>query len=502
MVYSVRKNTLNSPAHFERDIAPQKTPGRYHFYDVNKEIRPFVEQLQQLVLDLIKSGRNRLLTALREKHRERLLLLGLCPGRALDLAVVDAIWEDTRNKVAGTNEVKKLTRAKCDTDKLPFCTTRMPYTSGIKFFSCALHCASIECTLQLEKIWELSRSKIGMDKHCWSLLLDALKGGHKELRKAAGRLENRTLSQSAQRNKTTSVRLPGKGLDAWLLSEAWFNALLTAADESASFWLTLHAWKARAYLIRVMLTYQSRYTLPKEKIEVLIELGRKILRLSSRLGLPITYNLHYFCIGNPQPMKASHEELMVSEDECLGFQAVASAKGGESKHADTKRRALSDTNGHDDWPAQLVTALSYVVLSQTDGNLRMDDLQFKAEDKVRFSDDEPKEGMCACGAPLGDDDHHLHGNDGDDDSTSEQGECEEFLRQHFFFGPISCRACRAVRMFLIDVCQKSEESFENSRAKEIMKRETTAATIDAGRGNFDIEEEITRQEECVKRTRK
>ena len=94
--------------------------------------------------------------------------------------------------------------------------------------------------------------------------------------------------------------------------------------------------------------------------------------------MPITYNLHYFCYGNPQLVKLARRALMVSDEECLGFQAVGSAKGGESEHADTKRRALSGTNGHDDWAVQLVTDLIVVAMSQTDEQFQMNDLHFHA----------------------------------------------------------------------------------------------------------------------------
>ena len=105
-------------------------------------------------------------------------------------------------------------------------------------------------------------------------------------------------------------------------------------------------------LVRSIASLQSQYTLKVAKIQPLIELGRMLLRLSVRTHQPVSYGLHYLAYGNPQYLRIVAPNLMVSEDETLGLQSLASAKGGESKHASTKLRILSDTNGHADWPEQ------------------------------------------------------------------------------------------------------------------------------------------------------
>ena len=105
MGYSVFRRNMGDEPFFDQDIALLKTKGRYHYYQVKEEIEPFVKEQQQLVLEATQSDKNGEVKRMANEHRSRLESEELTEAQ-LDLAVVGAVWDDTRNGRPGTRPVR------------------------------------------------------------------------------------------------------------------------------------------------------------------------------------------------------------------------------------------------------------------------------------------------------------------------------------------------------------------------------------------------------------
>ena len=112
--------------------------------------------------------------------------------------------------------------------------------------------------------------------------------------------------------------------------------------------------------------------------------------------MSIADNAHYFPYGNPQLMKIASRHLMVSETECLGFQALPPAKGGESKHADTRTAWVQTRTVTSEWPKQIAELHAAINLPRNDENFRVEDRAFRFEGTTRLADAAP-DGFCRCG---------------------------------------------------------------------------------------------------------
>jgi len=107
-------------------------------------------------------------------HREKLVARDGLSGAALERAVIDALSAEFRAEAPGTAFVKQKFRKMCDEHELPFCTGKKPYPFGLSLLSCVLHCASNESNAQMEMLWRLTRSKVGMTDGTWEKFIAAL----------------------------------------------------------------------------------------------------------------------------------------------------------------------------------------------------------------------------------------------------------------------------------------------------------------------------------------
>ena len=475
-VYSVTKVNRADATFFEEDLALTKTERRYCLYDPADVARHIEEQGVLLLAELPGPA---------SEARARLEAEGRS-GADLDAATVDALVVYVRE--SGTSlarAYKEKLRALCLKNSLPQSTGRRAYIFCRVHGWCILHLATNEAAAATAQTFKLVKTR----PTACDAFLNAMRAEHKQTRKVATRLQNKLLPKSARKKKPTSFRYNGTGADAWNMGGPRFAAALEGIA-GESYYLTVSAIFARVHLARVLVSFQSKYTVKLVDIEPMIEVGRMMLRLSARLHLGITYGLHYLCYGNLQYLKLVSKGLKVNSEECLGLQALASAKGAEGKHADTKLRKVSDTNSHADWAFQL-SALRYVsAIAEIDDDFRVGKLDFHAKGLERFAD-ERKDGFCACGEPLLDDpDGHR------DDEEEDAGAFVEFLEAHVRLGGRLCDHCRGVKAFLVDASQKNPATWEASATYATMVQETDEAATGAARGNYDANGEEARLAEA------
>ena len=252
-----------------------------------------------------------------------------------------------------------------------------------------------------DQFWRLANQNELVERGVRDRFVSALRSVSSQASRVASRLMNRLKPPSISNKLPTMFRWNGRGADSFFLNVPSLNRALQDPEESDGAWLKRNAISARALLVLWMYSFQSHYTVDVAEIDVAIEVGRMALRLSHRTHLNVPFGFWFLTYGNPQYLKSMSPSVMISETHCLGLQALASAKGCESKHAHTKKSKQNDTNGHADWPVQLVVLQTTMALARTDPEFSVADLNFTSQGLERWSS-ERKEGACRCGVVLSD----------------------------------------------------------------------------------------------------
>ena len=112
-----------------------------------------------------------------------------------------------------------------------------------------------------------------------------------------------------------------------MMRNIWrFDAALRVENETDPEWLERNTIGSLLIMHRHFSSMHSQFTMKKTDVPALVEMGKYMLRLISRLHLPRSYNVHYMTIGNPMMLARHMERFAISEMLVCGLQALGSAQ--------------------------------------------------------------------------------------------------------------------------------------------------------------------------------
>ena len=166
-------------------------------------------------------------------------------------------------------------------------------------------------------------------------------------------LDNATMEPIADRlrndlpwinKQPKSFRLLGPHVFALFENAGDIDAALSREDESPAEWLERNSLITMLLLHRGISCLHSKFILKKTEVHLLVEMGRYLMRLVVSLHLPMSYNLFYMCIENPQNLRRHMGRFAIDDEHVLGLQ-FACSQGPEAFHHDSNVRIAMQTSG-------------------------------------------------------------------------------------------------------------------------------------------------------------
>ena len=97
--------------------------------------------------------------------------------------------------------------------------------------------------------------------------------------------------------------------------------------------------------MRAISTLYSKFSVTKEEVENLVQLGRDYMALICLFGLKCGANEHNICYGIPTRLQKFFELVKIDGEKALGGGVIGSTQGLEGKHWFTKLAMLLNTSG-------------------------------------------------------------------------------------------------------------------------------------------------------------
>ena len=258
----------------------------------------------------------------------------------------------SKHKVETEGELlafKKAVAEHCKSQKHSFVHGVKPRSFVQLVFYCVLHLDTNQAAIELE-LFEAHAHEIAASRKLpYSDKTSPHRRWHEalvdsDLEPFARRLKSRLpdINQDPQ-----DIRCNGPSVASMMNNVHRFNAALKVDDETPAEKLERDTIVTLLLMHRGISAMHSRFTLQKDEVPQLVEMGRCMLRLVDNLHLPQTYNLTYMCIGNPQLLQLNMEKFALSELLVLGLQSLGSAQGPEALHADSKVHIPMQTSGRE-----------------------------------------------------------------------------------------------------------------------------------------------------------
>ena len=243
------------------------------------------------------------------------------------------------------------------------------------------------------------------------------------------------------------------------------DEVMYVEDESEEEWLERNTIITMLLLHRGIAMLHSKFVIEKEEVGALVEMGRYLTRLVVNLHEPMSYNLWYMCIENPQNLQRNMDRFALDEKRVLGLQSLGCAQGPEALHHDSKIRIAMQTNQQ---PGCHRDHIRNSLLLRVAGPRKLSTRFDLHARHVHRIPDEPVDGLCRlCNKELGDHDAF---------PLPPGRTVTSIMSKYFFVRDPLCFACANGRVaVMLDVCAQAGGLVAGSQCYRIKEKSSIIA---------------------------